>query len=62
MKPKKTNDYSELDYDISDYKLRPVHLDDDLRRGVAVYTHTSIEKSVAQIEPDPQFKKHACWR
>ena len=57
MKPKNKNDYSELDYDISDYKLHPVHLDDDLGRGVAVYTHTSIEKSVAQIEPDLQFEE-----
>ena len=60
MKPKnKKKQYAQADYDIPDYTLHHVHLDSDLGRGVAVYTHTSFDKSAVQIEPDLQYEE-AC--
>ena len=49
-----------MDYDIPDYTLHPVNLDPSSKgRGIAVFTHSSIEKSTIQIQPDLSFEE-AC--
>ena len=49
-----------LDYDIPDYTLHPVNLEPNSNgRGIAVFTHSSIEKSTIQIQPDLSFEE-AC--
>ena len=40
------------DYVIPGYTLHSVNLENNLGRGVAVYTHDAINKSVLQIKPD----------
>ena len=59
VKPKNGKHYSEDDYKINGYNLHPVNLDKDSGRGVAVYTHESIEKSVMEIKPVVKFEE-AC--
>jgi exonuclease III len=59
MKPKNTDDREMLDYDIPDYSLHPVNLDSSAGRGIAVYTHTAIDKSSVQIKHDSKFEE-AC--
>ena len=49
--------FSEEDYIIPDYTLHPLNLDNDIGRGIAVYTHRSIEKSVTQISLDESFNE-----
>ena len=55
VKPKHGKDYTEEDYKINGYDLHPVNLDKDTGRGIAVYTHESIGKSVMEIIPAIQF-------
>ena len=40
------------DYVIPGYTLHSVNLENNLGRGVAMYTHDAINKSVLQIKPD----------
>ncbi len=51
VKPKNSKDYDKLDYKINGYNLHPVNLDKGTGRGIAVYTHESIQKSVMEITP-----------
>ena len=55
VKPKNGKDYDQQDYEIPDCVLHPVNLDNsDFEpggRGMAVYTHKSIDKSVMEITP-----------
>ena len=39
--------------------MHPINLDETFGRGVAVYTHEYLEKSVIQIKPDLKFEE-AC--
>ena len=61
VKPKMSKDRSLLDYNIPGFFLHPTNIDDDLDngRGIAVYTHESIEKSVVQIKPTVKFEELA---
>ena len=57
IKPKNSRDYSEEDYRIDGYNLHPVNLDTKSGRGIAVYTHESIEKSVMELTPIIKFEE-----
>ena len=61
MKHKKSKERETPDYTIPGYSIHPVNLDPDSNtgRGVAVYTHCSIDKSVIQIQPDLGYEE-AC--
>ena len=59
VKPKNSMDRSLLDYNIPGFSLHPINLDENKEkgRGIAVYTHESIEKSVIQITPEINFEE-----
>ena len=60
VKPKNSGDGRQLlDYSIPGYSLHPVNLEDDTGRGIAVFTHESIDKSAIQIKPELEFEE-AC--
>ena len=46
-------------YDIPGFTLHPVNLDTSIGRGIAVYTHSSLDQSVIHIKPDLSFQE-AC--
>ena len=51
MKPTHSKEYEIQDYDIPDYTIHPVNLDlSSCGRGIAIFTHTSIERSSIQIK------------
>ena len=52
IKPKNSKDYSLLDYEIPNYTLHQINLDTDVGRGIACYTHESINRSVIQVKPE----------
>ena len=55
VKQKNPNDVSVMDYDIHGYTLHPVNLDNEVGRGIAVYTKDALEKSVNQVDLDLRF-------
>ena len=57
VKHKKSNEWSTMDYDIPGYTLYSVNLDNDTGRGIAVYSHESIDKSVTQIHSHLNFEE-----
>ncbi|MEO2160790.1 MAG: endonuclease/exonuclease/phosphatase family protein, partial [bacterium] len=59
VKPKNSKEHSILDYEIPNYTLHPVNLDTDVYRGIAVYSHRSLDKSTVQIDTDSSFEE-AC--
>ena len=59
VKPKNLSDRQLLDYVIPGYTTHPVNLDESFGRGVAVYTHDSLEKSVIQVKLDLKYEE-AC--
>ena len=60
VKPKHGKEHDIMDYEIPDYTLHSVNLGPNSNgRGVAVFTHSSIEKSTIQIQPDLSFEE-AC--
>ena len=46
-----------IDYEIPNYTLHSINLDKDIGRGMAVYTHLSIDKSIIDIKPGIQFEE-----
>ena len=56
MKPKNPGT-SQIEYDIPNYTLHPVNLTNNNGRGIAVYTHTSIDKSVIQIKSKIDYEE-----
>ena len=44
------------DYQIPNYTLHPVNLLNETGRGIAVYTHKSIDKSTVEIQLDNKFE------
>ena len=56
VKPKNPHERTELDYVILGYSFHPVNLDSSIGRGVVVYTHSSLDKSVIQIIPEIAFE------
>lgn len=59
MKTKSPKERTLKDYEIPDYDLHPVNLDNSIGRGIAVYTHSSISKSIIQLKPQSKFEE-AC--
>ena len=60
MKPKRNSkNMTDQDYAIPSYTLHPINLDNEKGRGIAVYTHETIDKSVLQINLESSFEE-AC--
>ena len=59
VKPKNPAQRSEKDYEIPNFTLHPLNLYDNEGRGIAVYTHQSLDKSTIQIKSTQDFKE-AC--
>lgn len=59
MKPKNNSERTDRDYSIAGYTLHQVNLQTKTGRGIAVYTHKSLDNSVIQIEENLHFKE-AC--
>ena len=59
MKPKNSQDRTTKDYEIPNYTLHPVNLFNDEGRGIAVYTHQTLDKSTIQIKSNQNFEE-AC--
>ena len=59
MKPKKTSDRTLEDYNIPDYKLFPVNLDNNIGRGIGIYAHSSIKHTISELSTEKNFKE-AC--
>ena len=59
VKPKNAKERTLKDYEIPNFTLHPVNLEDSRGRGIAVYTHDSIGKSVIQVIPNTDFQE-AC--
>ena len=57
VKPKNSKERSMMDYEISGYSLHSVNLSTDIGRGIAVYSHESLDKSTIQIDPDISFEE-----
>ena len=57
VKPKNDRERSEKDYEIPNYTLHPVNLESDIGRGIAVYSHISLEKSTIRIIPNLHFEE-----
>ena len=50
MKPENSKARTLLDYKIPGYTIHTVNLVSDIGRGMAIYTHDSIEKSVIEVK------------
>ena len=60
MKPKNNSKkLTAQDYAIPGYTLHPRNLEEDKGRGIAIYTHNAIDKSVHQIQLESRFEE-AC--
>ena len=57
VKSKNPTDCNSLDYEIPNYTLHPVNLDNDSGRGIAFYSHASINRSVIQVTPEVTFNE-----
>ena len=55
VKPK--NSRERHNYEIPGFSLHPMNLDTSVGRGIAVYTHSSLDQSVIQIKPDLSFQE-----
>ena len=52
VKTKNSKDRCLLDFDIPNYNLHPLNLENDVGRGMALYSHMSIARSIIQIKPE----------
>ena len=57
VKPKNHKEYSLLDFEIPNFTLHPVNLDNDVGRGIAIYSHSSIDQSVIQVKSEVSFSE-----
>ena len=57
MKPKNNKERTLRDYDIPGYSIHPVNLETHIGRGLAIYTHSSIDQCVVQIESTLEFEE-----
>ena len=57
VKPKNSGERSPKDYEIPNYSLHPINLFNNVGRGIAVYTHQSLEKSTIQIKSNQDFEE-----
>ena len=56
-KTKNSKERSLLDYDIPNFTLHHVNLDKDVGRGIALYSHASIDRSVIQVKSEIAFNE-----
>ena len=59
VKLKNSKNRDTQDYNIPNFVLYPTNLSESTGRGMAVYIHSSLEKSVIEIKPDIGFEE-AC--
>ena len=53
-----TKERAMIDYEMENYSLHPINLmNTDPGRGIAVYTHKSLEKSIADVTPAVKFEE-----
>ena len=57
LKPINNKKRTLQDYEIPGYSFQPVNLESHIGRGFAVYTHSSRDQSVVQIEPMLDFEE-----
>ena len=57
VKPKNNCERSLKDYEIPNFTLYPINLDTNSGRGIAVYAHKSLVKSIIQVSPDEVFEE-----
>ena len=57
IKPKNGKERTIKDYEIPNFNLHSTNLDNNIGRGIAIYTHNSISKSLVQIMPDSIFQE-----
>ena len=57
VKPKNLIQLTDMDYKIPGYTLHPVNLDNDVGRGVAIYTIAALDKSVNHIDSYHKFEE-----
>ena len=57
VKTKNSKECSLLDYDIPNFTLHHVNLDNDVGRGIALYSHISIDRSVIQVKSEVAFNE-----
>ena len=57
IKPKIACERSQKDYEIPNYTIHPVNLDNDNGRGLAIYVHKSLEKSAIQLTTTNDFNE-----
>lgn len=55
VKPK--NSKERHDYKIPGYSLHSINLENQIGRGIALYTHASLDQSVVQITPDLSYEE-----
>ena len=61
VKPKNPKkEYTIEDFAISGYSLHSINLGKDFGRGIVVYTHNSLDKSITQISMDQPFEEICC--
>ena len=51
-KTKNSKERSLLDYDIPNFTLHHANLENDIGRGIALYSHSSIDRSVIQVKSE----------
>ena len=58
VNPKNGKDMAEADYSIDGYSIHPVNLDKpESGRGIVIYTHNSIDKSVIKLQTTNAFEE-----
>ena len=57
VKQKATNERGMKDYEIPNYTLHSTNLDNNTGRGIAVYSHCSLDKSTIQVLPNNSFEE-----
>jgi hypothetical protein len=57
MKPKTKSNRTIYNYAIPNYELHQIYLDSTTGRGVAIYTHSSIEHTVIKLEISHDFNE-----
>ena len=59
VKPKTICERTAKDFEIPNFTTHPTNLDNDTGRGIAIYTHKSLDKSTIQVIPSSGFEE-AC--
>lgn len=57
VKRKNKDILCKMDYDIPGYSLHPLNLDNDIGRGIAIFTIKALDKSVHQIKSNNDFEE-----